>query len=132
MKRALSAALFLTLAAAAQSAAAPSPTRGQFLQSLAAPACEAALPGAVLGDALPATTGGLCLGRFCTTDSQCACSAASSYACVGGTCHYTYPGGGGTGGPHCPGAFCTDDAQCQSNCPGDPSAHCGAGGTCVY
>jgi hypothetical protein len=131
MKRALCPALLLLLAAAAAHAA-PVPPPTQFLQSLAAPACAAVAPGSALAGALP-MTGPECLASFCTDDSQCPCSEASSAYCgTDNVCHYVYPNPGPGGGLGCPAAFCQYDSQCQANCPDGPNSYCATNGTCVY
>jgi hypothetical protein len=74
-------------------------------------------------------TGGGCLSGFCRSVADCPCSGASSITC-NGTCHYTFPGGGGGGNPHgCLHGFCNSSADCR--CSDGTFAAC-IGNTCSF
>ena len=129
--------LLLLLATAAD--AAPVPSEGAFLRSLAAPAaaCATALP-SLPSQALPhgaqkRTSGGGCNEAYCFSNDDCPCDSNPGFCGVDGVCHYPPPGGGGGGGDlGCPMAHCIFDSSCLANCPAGTHSYCGPGGICVY
>ena len=136
-KRLLLASLLLPLLATAAHAAPLS--ESVFLESLATPAAcatevaPAALSGQPAPEAKVNTMG--CLARLCTTNADCPCTTGAG-TCVGGSCQYPPPTGGGGTTLHCPAALCTLDAQCRWNCKAGLHSYCNTGsgesGTCVY
>lgn len=107
-------ALALLASATAASAAPPMPCSPS--SSPVKPASFEAWLGS--SEAPHAASLGLCLGRFCMEDDDCACEAAESALCAAGRCVYAYPPGTGGGStPHSgdlcrPGRHCTDSSDC--------------------
>jgi hypothetical protein len=103
--------------------AAPAPCASPLPEAAKPASFEAWLAADGVPDGVQKALTGLCLARFCSTNSQCACSQAQTATCSGSQCVYTYPGGGGGSTPHSgdacsPARFCTDSSQCASCKPG--------------
>jgi hypothetical protein len=128
MKRWWIALAFLTCATAA-SAATPNPC---------APSASPAKPASfeawlAASPALQAATVGICLGRHCMDDDDCACTAAQGALCAAGSCVYSYPGTGGgspqSGALCLPGRHCNDSSDCTF-CDFGATGFCAGDGVC--
>ena len=80
----------------------------------------------ILGLEGPQAPSPRCAMADCFTADQCACSGATSWACVNNLCQYTYGGGGGSS---CPQSDCVTSSQCV--CQGNPGT-CNPSGHCQY
>jgi hypothetical protein len=109
MKRCPLAVLAVALVLAVLSPAVPSHAA---VAEMAGPASPVSCAAATVGLSFLWRTGEGCLSSFCRSDEDCPCATATSATCSGGTCQYTFPGGGG-GDPHgCSHGFCNSTLDC--------------------
>lgn len=128
IKRGVPFLLLLTLGVLAASA----PSRAALPATCGSTAHEE-VAGWLANSGTPRAVSGLCMARFCSSNLNCACSAALSAVCSGGQCVYTYPGGS-PGTPHSgdlclPSRFCSTNSQCSS-CTQGVSGICAADHVC--